>query len=113
MPLIPKGGGFVKAAPLLRAPAAPVAETADFERATEAHARRTSEHPLLGGRVLVVGALSTDVTKVNHGLGRVPSGWFPIQKTGNSDVWEGAAADREALYLVATTTDAEFTLWVF
>lgn len=120
MATIPKGQGFVKSRPLLRkapVPAAPLVPAGEdqgrFNAEVETTLRRVTGSPIAAGRLVVVGALATTVTRVEHGLGRTPVGWFPVQKTGNADVWEGQAADDVALYLVSTTVNAEFSIWVF
>lgn len=119
MATIPKGGGFsrpraVKPGPVVSAPLAPdAASQGRFNAETEAAVRSVAGCPLVTGRRLAVGALTTTPTRVPHGLGRVPLGWFPVGVTADATVWDGAAPDDAAIYLSSSSSVAEWTLWVF
>lgn len=119
MPAIPKNSrlpaGSARRPPVPVAPLAPTPEDQGrFNAEVESVARRVSESPLLNGRLLDVGELETGANnRTEHGLGRVPQGWIVVGVTGDANIWEGAAPDREALNLRTDNASAHWTLWVF
>lgn len=121
MATIPKGQGFTKARPLLRkapVPAAPLVPAGEdqgrFNAEVETTLRRVTESPIAAGRLVDVGTMATGAdNRVEHGLGRVPVGFFPVGVTGQADVWEGAAPDDVVLHLRTDNAAAEWRLWVF
>ena len=72
--------------------------------------------PLLFG-VLMRGQLlaSASVTRVQHGLGRVPLGWVVVGKNANATIWESTSDNsfRERSLQLECSTDVTASIWVF
>lgn len=75
--------------------------------------RELQAHPFADGHVvkgLFEGA-SGQIT-VEHKLGRVPQGWFPVAKNADSSIWEYQARDKRYLYL-ETSTNITVDIFVY
>lgn len=70
---------------------------------------------LLGGTLVTYTTNATSGTQdtVAHNLGYVPQGYIPVDKAAAVDIYTGAAADSENIYLKATTASTKVTLLVF
>lgn len=69
---------------------------------------------ILDGHLLEdVALVNGSTTTVPHGLGRVPKGLILVKSDPFTDVQEDSEADRNFLYLQATTADSTISLWVF
>lgn len=74
--------------------------------------RQLQDLPILKGRQIADVELTTATTKVPHGLGRIPAGFFVVNATSSDTVWHAQAPTKDALYLLCTGTTT-VDLWVF
>lgn len=69
------------------------------------------EIAILSGRLIEDIELTTDPKKVNHGLKRVPKGWFVVSKDANANVWQTAKSDTTITFDASATVT--ISIWIF
>jgi hypothetical protein len=74
--------------------------------------RELQSLPILQGRMISDVEVAASDTLVQHGLGRVPSGFWVVNVTSNNVVWQPAAATKHALHLQAAAP-ITVDIWVF
>lgn len=79
-----------------------IAGKMEQDRVRKAHEAQTS--PLAGGRSVTVTFTGAGQQKVQHLLGRVPTGWVVSGRDTSADVWSYAASDKNFLYLEASAS---------
>lgn len=70
--------------------------------------------PFLDGN-MVTNAVVTNAaqgTIINHGLGRIPLGWFATDKTAAGDIWRLAWDDR-TVTLKSSAASTTINFWIF
>lgn len=66
------------------------------------------------GKLLASLSIGTTTTKVRHGLGRVPKGWFEVSpRSGAAAIEQSQAPDDTFLYLLVATAIDAGAVWVF
>lgn len=68
--------------------------------------------PILKGVMISDVALTASDVSVLHGLGRIPAGFWVVNKTAEADVWQPAAATKTILHLQAASA-VTVDIWVF
>lgn len=77
--------------------------------------RRQSKIELTDGRLIENVAISTTITEVVHGLGRVFRGWFVTRRSTSAVIFETTAQTDTSkfLSLVSSAGTPTVSLWVF
>ena len=78
---------------------------------TDDLARKTVGTPTNGRQVDDITTKTGEFT-VNHGLGRLPKGFFVTNQSGKETVWK-VNSDRSTLTLKAEFGDITISLWVY
>jgi len=70
-------------------------------------------NPVISSGVLLT-SISVGVSplKIEHKLGRVPQGFYVVDKNSNSNVWRSSASDNRYITLSASAPST-ISLWVF
>lgn len=94
---------------------APLSPKLDWELANPLWAQTLNPvlaTPFLSGKAIVQINLKTGTNIINHGLGRMLRGWFPIDETAAATIYRSAPKNALTLTL---TSNAVVTvdLWVF
>lgn len=73
------------------------------------------ERSPMGKGVLLEGvSLSTGASnRVNHKLGRVPSGWIIVDRDDNANVWSSTSSLPNKFLELSTSADVTVSLWIF
>ena len=71
--------------------------------------------PLLNGRLISNVALTVGETKIEHKLGRIPTGYLIIKKSTSATVYDNLSTEvRADLYLpLVASADCLVSVWVF
>ena len=71
--------------------------------------------PILDGRLVSDVTLTTSTTRVEHGLGRRPSGWIVVGKSADARVWDLQSSNNlQDRYLdLRASATVVTSLWIF
>lgn len=83
----------------------------------ETNLRSLFEHikssEIVNGRLIEDINITTAGTTVNHGLGRIWSGWFVVDNTADVRVWSVPSADEKKYLMLDASGTATIAIWVF
>ncbi len=85
-----------------------------FQREARNAIKDIANISLVSGVLLSDVSIATTATRVSHGLGRVPKGWFVVDRTADARVYrDSTGTERKTFLTLKASAACTVSLWIF